>query len=149
MQQCCTGPCLMFCTWKVMLLIGLLKDYGRFNLLTKTGCVFYVSLSICSTVWLYVSCHIPSQIRGEKHSVTRCCQIISLTNVIAIMYWTCDVKQVGLVLDAGLEEELRIRHLQVADAVRASLGLPVVEYIVTDTPLEVPIFILAVICSKM
>jgi len=53
------------------------------------------------------------------------------------------VKQVGLVLDAGLEEELRIRHLQVADAVRASLGLPVVEYIVTDTPLEVPIFILA------
>lgn len=59
------------------------------------------------------------------------------------------MKQVGLVLDAGLEEELRIRHLQVADAVRASLGLPVVEYIVTDTPLEVPIFILAVICSKM
>ncbi|XP_030950023.1 uncharacterized protein LOC115973911 isoform X2 [Quercus lobata] len=45
--------------------------------------------------------------------------------------------RVGLVLDAGLEEELRIRHLQVADAVRASLGLPVVEYIVTDTPLEV------------
>nr|XP_023879387.1 uncharacterized protein LOC111991805 isoform X2 [Quercus suber] len=44
--------------------------------------------------------------------------------------------RVGLVLDAGLEEELRIRHLQVADAVRASLGLPVVEYIVTDTPLE-------------
>ncbi|XP_041013555.1 uncharacterized lipoprotein syc1174_c-like isoform X2 [Juglans microcarpa x Juglans regia] len=45
--------------------------------------------------------------------------------------------RVGLVLDAGIEEELRIRHLQVADAVRASLGLPVVEYIVTDTPLEV------------
>lgn len=43
----------------------------------------------------------------------------------------------GLVLDAGIEEELRIRHLQVADAMRASLGLPVVEYIVTDTPLEV------------
>lgn len=40
-------------------------------------------------------------------------------------------------LDAGVEEELRIRHLQVADATRASLGLPVVEYIVTDTPLEV------------
>lgn len=40
-------------------------------------------------------------------------------------------------LDAGMEEELRIRHLQVADATRASLGLPIVEYIVTDTPLEV------------
>lgn len=45
--------------------------------------------------------------------------------------------QVGLVLDAGIEEHLRVRHLQVADATRASLGLPVVEYAVTDTPLEV------------
>ncbi|KAK7308735.1 hypothetical protein VNO77_42361 [Canavalia gladiata] len=45
--------------------------------------------------------------------------------------------RVGLVLDAGIEEELQVRHLQVADAARASLGLPVVEYIVTDTPLKV------------
>lgn len=45
--------------------------------------------------------------------------------------------KVGVVLDAGIEEELRIRHLQVADATRASLGLPVLEYIVTDSPLEV------------
>lgn len=45
--------------------------------------------------------------------------------------------KVGLVLDGGIEEELRIHHLQVADAARASLGLPVLEYIVTDTPLEV------------
>lgn len=59
------------------------------------------------------------------------------------------MKQVGLVLDAGIEEELQIRHLQVADAVRASLGLPMVEYIVTDTPLEVPIFIIAEIWSRM
>ena len=44
-----------------------------------------------------------------------------------------------MVLDCGIEEELRIRHLQVADATRASLGLPVLEYIVTDTPLEVSI----------
>lgn len=47
------------------------------------------------------------------------------------------MKQVGLVLDCGIEEELRVRHLQVADAARASLGLPVVEYVVTDTPLQV------------
>lgn len=47
------------------------------------------------------------------------------------------MKQVGLVLDAGIEEELRVRQLQVADAARASLGLPVVEYTVTDTPLKV------------
>ncbi|KAL2553384.1 putative lipoprotein [Forsythia ovata] len=45
--------------------------------------------------------------------------------------------KVGLVLDAGIEEDLRIRHLQVVDATRASLGLPVVEYTVTDTPLQV------------
>lgn len=42
-------------------------------------------------------------------------------------------------LDSGIEEDLRLRHLQVADATRASLGLPVVEYIVTDAPLEVHI----------
>lgn len=47
------------------------------------------------------------------------------------------MNQVGLVLDAGMEKELRIRHLQVADAARASLGLPVMEYVVTDTPLVV------------
>ncbi|TXG57231.1 hypothetical protein EZV62_018544 [Acer yangbiense] len=45
--------------------------------------------------------------------------------------------KVGLVLDAGIEEELRIRHLQVTDAARASLGLPVVECIVTESPLKV------------
>ncbi|KAL0417350.1 UNVERIFIED_CONTAM: putative lipoprotein [Sesamum latifolium] len=45
--------------------------------------------------------------------------------------------KVGLVLDAGIEEELRIRHLQVADATRASLGLPIVEYTVTDAALQV------------
>ncbi|KAK4787984.1 hypothetical protein SAY86_019303 [Trapa natans] len=45
--------------------------------------------------------------------------------------------KVGLILDGGIEEALRIRHLQVADATRASLGLPVLEYTVTDTPLEV------------
>jgi hypothetical protein len=43
------------------------------------------------------------------------------------------------VLDSGIEEDLRLRHLQVSDAAKASLGLPVVEYIVTDAPLEVQI----------
>ncbi|XP_060214652.1 uncharacterized protein LOC132641626 isoform X1 [Lycium barbarum] len=45
--------------------------------------------------------------------------------------------RVGLVFDAGIEEELLIRHLQVVDATRASLGLPIVGYTVTDTPLLV------------
>jgi hypothetical protein len=45
--------------------------------------------------------------------------------------------QVGLVLDMGMEEELIQRHLQVADATRATLGLPVLEYTITDAPLQV------------
>ena len=45
--------------------------------------------------------------------------------------------QVGLVLDMGIEEELIHRHLQVADATRATLGLPVLEYTITDAPLQV------------
>lgn len=52
------------------------------------------------------------------------------------------MEQVGLVLDCGIEEELRLRHLQVADAARASLGLPVVEYVVTETPLQVSVWLL-------
>lgn len=45
--------------------------------------------------------------------------------------------RVGLVLDAAIEMELRARHLQVADAARASLGLPILEYTITDKPLVV------------
>ena len=37
----------------------------------------------------------------------------------------------------GIEEELRWRQLQVADAARATLGLPILDYIVTDEPLQV------------
>lgn len=44
---------------------------------------------------------------------------------------------VGLVLDAGMEAELRLRHLQAADATRATLGLSLTEYVVTDEPLDV------------
>lgn len=44
-----------------------------------------------------------------------------------------------MVLDAGIEEDLRTRHLQVVDAARASLGLSFVEYTVTDLPLMVRI----------
>lgn len=45
--------------------------------------------------------------------------------------------KVGLVIDSGIEEDLRLRHLQVVDATRASLGLPVLEYTVTDAALQV------------
>ncbi|MBD3881849.1 DUF3326 domain-containing protein [Phormidium tenue FACHB-886] len=45
--------------------------------------------------------------------------------------------RVGLVLDQAIEPELRLRHLQAADAARATLGLNLTEYIVTDAPLGV------------
>jgi hypothetical protein len=45
--------------------------------------------------------------------------------------------RVGLVLDQAIEPELRWRHLQAADATRATLGLNLTEYIVTDAPLGV------------
>ena len=45
--------------------------------------------------------------------------------------------RVGLILDQGIEPDLRVRHLQAADAARATLGLNLTEYIVTDQPLGV------------
>ncbi|MEM6612653.1 MAG: DUF3326 domain-containing protein [Cyanobacteria bacterium P01_C01_bin.72] len=45
--------------------------------------------------------------------------------------------KVGLLLDRGIEPELRLRHLQAADATRATLGLELTDYVVTDAPLEV------------
>ena len=46
-------------------------------------------------------------------------------------------QRVGLLLDAGLEPELRLRHLQVAEGCRASLGLEIGPVATTDRPLEV------------
>lgn len=45
--------------------------------------------------------------------------------------------RVGLVLDQGIEPDLRVRQLQAADATRATLGLDLTEYVVTDAPLNV------------
>lgn len=46
-------------------------------------------------------------------------------------------QRVGLLLDAGIEQELRLRHLQAAEACRASLGLSIGPVLSTDVPLEV------------
>lgn len=43
----------------------------------------------------------------------------------------------GIVFDKAIENDLLLRHLQVADAARATLGLPVMEYTITDTSLQV------------
>lgn len=45
--------------------------------------------------------------------------------------------RIGLLVDAGIEEYLRWRHLQAADAARATLGLELTDYVVTDAPVGV------------
>jgi Protein of unknown function (DUF3326) len=45
--------------------------------------------------------------------------------------------RIGLVMDCEIEPELRIRHLQAADAARATLGLTLTDAVLTDEPLGV------------
>lgn len=45
--------------------------------------------------------------------------------------------RVGLILDQAIEPDLRLRHLQAADAARATLGLNLTDYVITDAPLGV------------
>ncbi len=49
----------------------------------------------------------------------------------------CISQKVGVLIDAGLEQEIRQRHLQVIDGCRATLGLDIGPVIMTDTPLEI------------
>ena len=46
-------------------------------------------------------------------------------------------QKVGVLIDAGLEPEIRQRHLQVIDGCRATLGLDIGPVILTETPLEI------------
>jgi Protein of unknown function (DUF3326) len=45
--------------------------------------------------------------------------------------------RIGLLFDRAIEPDLLLRHLQVADAARATLGLDIMDYAVTDQPLNV------------
>lgn len=45
--------------------------------------------------------------------------------------------RIGLVLDAAIEDDLRGRHIQAAEATRATLGLDLRDYVITDAPLGV------------
>jgi hypothetical protein len=47
--------------------------------------------------------------------------------------------KIGLLIDCGTEPELITRHLQAADAARATLGLTLTDYVLTDQPLNVGI----------
>lgn len=46
-------------------------------------------------------------------------------------------QRIGVILDQGIEPELRRRHLQVIDAARATWGLAIADPILTDRPLGV------------
>lgn len=48
-------------------------------------------------------------------------------------------QRIGLLLDAGIEPELRLRHFQAADAARATLGVCVSAHATTDEPIGVEI----------
>jgi hypothetical protein len=45
--------------------------------------------------------------------------------------------RIGLILDAGIEPDLQLRHLQAVDAARATLGLNITDCVLTDRPLQV------------
>ena len=45
--------------------------------------------------------------------------------------------RIGLLLDSGIESDLRLRHLQAVDAARVTLGLHLTDYVITDAPLNV------------
>ncbi len=45
--------------------------------------------------------------------------------------------RIGIVFDRAISDDLRVRHLQAADAARATLGLDLTDYVVTDMPLGV------------
>jgi Protein of unknown function (DUF3326) len=45
--------------------------------------------------------------------------------------------KIGLLIDSGTEPELITRHLQVANAAKATLGLTLTDYVLTDEPLNV------------
>lgn len=60
-----------------------------------------------------------------------CCDRLALRPVAA------PSNRVGLLLDAAMDPEARIRHLQAADAARATLGLRIGPHTVTDSELGV------------
>ena len=45
--------------------------------------------------------------------------------------------RIGLILDQAIEPDLKLRHLQAAEAVKTTLGIHLTDYAVTDTPLGV------------
>ena len=49
--------------------------------------------------------------------------------------------RIGLLLDSGMEDELQLRHIQVANAYRATLGVDIHSCVVTSQPIGVSTFL--------
>ena len=56
---------------------------------------------------------------------------------IGLLPFTNGANKVGLLLDQAIEADLRLRHIQVAEVARATLGIDVSECVVTSAPVGV------------
>lgn len=75
---------------------------------------------------------IPNALYVEGYVLDRFC-----TSELALQRVQKRSNKIGLLLDAGIPHEAQIRHLQAADAARATLGLDIPHHIVTEAPLDV------------
>jgi hypothetical protein len=50
---------------------------------------------------------------------------------------TKKAQKIGLLLDKGIEKELQLRHIQVAESMKATLGIDISQIVVTSKPLNV------------
>ena len=125
--------------------------------------MFTVALIIPTGIGAAIGGYAGDALPVARTVASMCDRLITHPNVLngAQLYWPLDntyyvegygldrfaakewglqpVKQnrVGLLLDKAIEPELRLRHIQAADAARATLGINLTDYVVTDAPLEV------------
>ena len=125
--------------------------------------MFTVALIIPTGIGAAIGGYAGDALPVARTVASMCDRLITHPNVLngAQLYWPLDntyyvegygldrfaagewglqpVKQnrVGLLLDRAIEPELRLRHIQAVDAARATLGLNLTDYVVTDAPLEV------------
>ncbi|AFY53320.1 Protein of unknown function (DUF3326) [Rivularia sp. PCC 7116] len=74
--------------------------------------------------------NLPNALYVEGYGIDQFCQ----------GYWGLQPvhqNKIGLIFDQGIEPDLRLRNIQATDAGRATLGLNLTDYVVTDAPLNV------------
>lgn len=75
---------------------------------------------------------IPNALYVEGYALDQFC-----TSKISLQPVQKRTNKIGLLLDAGMPHDAQIRHLQAADAARATLGLDIPYHTVTEAPLGV------------